>query len=101
MDYQFGAVYERDMDMLFMRKLAYDKDFVRRFFLSGEKLKEKGYDKAEFSVEKVAHSVMTDDGESDLEAVLSVERKRIALLIEDKIDAPARPEQAASGPANT
>ncbi len=35
MDIQFDAVYERDMDMLFMKKLAYDKDFVRHFFLNG------------------------------------------------------------------
>lgn len=94
MTIQFDSVYERDMDMLIMRKLACDKDFVRRFFLSGEKLGEKGYDKAEFSVEKVAHSVMTEDGESDVEAILSVGGKRIALLIENKIDAVAQPNQA-------
>ena len=95
MTIQFDSVYERDMDMLVMRKLAQDKAFVRRFFLGGRELAERGYDKEEFSVEKVAHSVTTEDGESDIEAVLSIGGKRVALLIEDKIDAVAMPDQAA------
>lgn len=95
MGFQFDSVYERDMDLLLMRKLAQDKSFVRQFFLSGEKPTEKGYDKADFTVEKVARSVRTEDGESDIEAVLSIGEKRVALLIEDKIDAAAMPEQAA------
>ena len=94
MKIQLDSVYERDMDFLFMRKLAHDKDFVRQFFLSGRELIEKGYDKADFSIINVAHSVMTEDGESDIEAVLSIEGKKVALLIEDKIDAIAQPEQA-------
>ena len=95
MNIQFESVYERDMDLLFMRKMAGDKDFVRNLFLKGEQLTTKGYDRADFSVEKVTHSVMTEDGESDVEAVLSIEGKKIALLIEDKIDALAMQEQAA------
>lgn len=94
MTIQLDSVYERDMDFLFMRKLAQDKAFVRQFFLSGKELAEKGYAKAEFSVETVAHSVMTENGESDIEAILSIEGKKVALLIEDKIDAVAQPEQA-------
>lgn len=92
---QFDGIYERDMDLLFMRKLAQDKAFLRRFFLMGEELSAKGYDKADFTVEKVAHSVTTEDGESDIEAVLLIEGKKVALLIEDKIDAVAMPDQAA------
>lgn len=95
MKIQFDCVYERDMDMLFMRKLVQDEAFVRQFFLEKEELREKGYDKAEFSVEEVAHSVATEDGESDLEAKLSIRGKKVALLIENKIDARAMPEQAA------
>lgn len=94
MTIQFDSVYERDMDLLFMRKIAQDKGFVRRFFLGFQDLADKGYDKAEFIVEKVAHSVVTEDGESDIEAVLSISGTRIALLIEDKIDAVAMPDQA-------
>lgn len=92
---QFDGIYERDMDLLFMRKLVQDKAFLRRFFLMGEDLSAKGYDKADFSVEKVAHSVITEDGESDIETVLLINGKKIALLIEDKIDAVAMPDQAA------
>lgn len=94
MTIQFDCMYERDMDLLFMRKLANDRGFVKRFFLMGKELKEKGYDNADFSVETVAHSIMTEDGESDVEALLSIGGRRIALLIEDKIDAKAQPEQA-------
>lgn len=91
---QFDSVYERDMDMLFIRKLARDKSFVRQFFLKVKELSAKGYDKEEFDVEKVAHSVFAEDGESDIEAVLSIGSKRIAFLIENKIDAKAMPKQA-------
>ncbi|MBQ9045044.1 MAG: PD-(D/E)XK nuclease family protein [Oscillospiraceae bacterium] len=78
-----------------MRKIASEPEFLRTFFLRGEQLAAKGYDRAAFSVETVAHSVMTEDGESDIEAILSINGKKIALLIEDKIDAKAMPEQAA------
>ncbi len=95
MKIQFDGVYERDMDFLFMRKIANDKSFVKKFFLEAEQLCANGYNTAEFSVESVAHSVITEDGESDIEAILKIGNKRIALLIEDKIDAVAMPEQAA------
>ena len=94
MTIQLDSVYERDMDFLFMRKLANDKKFVRKFFLESEEMSENGYHESDFVVEKVAHSVMTEDGESDIEAVLSMESKKVALLIEDKIDAIAMPEQS-------
>lgn len=95
MTIQFEGVYERDMDLLFMRKIANDESFVRHFFLNAEQLVAKGYNKETFVVEKIAHSVMTEDGESDIEAILSLCGKKVALLIEDKIDAVAMPEQAA------
>ena len=95
MTIQFEGVYERDMDLLFMRKIANDEGFVRHFFLNAEQLVAKGYNKETFVVEKIAHSVMTEDGESDIEAILSLCGRKVALLIEDKIDAVAMPEQAA------
>ena len=95
MTFQFESIYERDMDLLFIRKIAADKAFVRRFFLEGEQLAAKGYDKSEFTVERVARSVWAEDGQSDIEAVLSVDGKKVALLIEDKIDAVAMKNQAA------
>ncbi len=92
---RLDSVYERDMDLLFMRKLAQDKSLIRQSFLTCDDLKAKGYDKPDFTVEKVVHSVVTEDGESDIETILSIDGKRIALLIEDKIDAVAMQEQAA------
>lgn len=95
MKIQFAGIYERDMDLLFMRKIATDNSFVHEFFLNNEAFLKKGYDTSIFSVESVSHSVRTEDGESDIEVVLSIGGKKIALLIEDKIDAIAMPEQAA------
>lgn len=46
-----------------------------------------------WSVRSISHSVMTNDGETDVEVVLYDDKKKIALLIEDKIDAVAQPEQ--------
>lgn len=92
---QFEGIYERDMDLFFMRKIATDNSFVREFFLNNEAFLKKGYDTNTFSVESVSHSVRTEDGESDIEVVLSIGDKKVALLIEDKIDAIAMPEQAA------
>jgi hypothetical protein len=37
---------------------------------------------------------MTNDGETDVEALLSIAGKKVAILIEDKIDAIAQPEQS-------
>lgn len=48
----------------------------------------------DFTVDTVAHSVTTEDGESDIEVTLIIENKKVAFLIEDKIDAAAQPEQA-------
>jgi len=91
---KFENVYERDMDLFLMKKISTDRDFVINFFLRQGQLAAKGYDKTDFTVEKVSHSVRAADGESDIEAVLFVEGKKVALLIEDKIDAPPMPEQA-------
>ena len=94
MEIKIAGIREQDMDILLVRKLAQEKEFVRKFFLESKELAEKGYDKAEFDVVKVARSVWAEEGQSDVEAVLTVDGKTVALLIENKIDAPAQPKQA-------
>lgn len=85
----FENITERDMDLLFMRKFSYDREFLNLF------LKEVDLCNGNVSVDKISHSVTTEDGESDIEVVLNVEpNKKIALLIEDKIDAPAMENQS-------
>lgn len=87
--FKFGNIQERDMDLLFMESIATDREFVRLFL---DKAAEK-YDS--FDVLSVALSETEPGlGESDITAVLSVDGRKIGLLLEDKIDAPATPEQA-------
>ena len=88
MDIRFETILERDMDMLLIRQFANNNDaFIRLFF---NKINLKG----DYSVMKVEHSVVTSDGETDVQTILSVDGKKIAFLIEDKIDAVAQNEQA-------
>ncbi len=89
MEIKFESITERDMDLLLMRKLS-DKSFLKDIFLDKINLRS-----IEFSVLNIKHSVSTEDGESDIEVLLTDgNKKKIALLIEDKINAPAMEDQA-------
>lgn len=84
------AVSERDIDLLLCEEWSVNADYRRRFLrrVSG------GLEEMEF--ERLAHSV-TDPihGESDIVMLRQHGDHRHALLIENKIDAIAQPEQAA------
>lgn len=85
----FNAVHERDMDILFLESLASDPDFTR-LVLSKTKFCGKA-----FQVLNAALSVIEADlGETDICVVLQIEDFRVGLLIEDKVDAIAMPEQS-------
>lgn len=85
--YKFIDVLERDMDMLFLEELVSSNEFLGIF------LSQIGIEEA--TVVSAEHSKKDDElGESDLTVVLEHNSKRVALLIEDKIDAIAQPEQA-------
>ncbi len=88
---EFEKIYERDMDLFLMRQLATDIGFLKKFFV--DKVFE-NISESELSVLRIGHSVMTSDGESDIEVLLQVADKKIMLLIEDKIDAIAQPQQS-------
>lgn len=90
MNIVFENVLERDIDFLIMRRFAMkDVLFIHLF----SKRAEIDLD-SELAILNVSHSVMTNDGETDVEIILSEGDEKIAFLIEDKIDAAAQPEQA-------
>ena len=85
MEIVFEKVLERDIDLLLINKFINDKKFVS-FFIG--KLGLGGY-----FVERAEHSLIDSDGESDITITLSNGVEKVALLIEDKIDACAMPNQ--------
>ena len=87
MKYDFGSISERDMDMLFLNALCTDKGFMKLF------LKKTDLPKTDYSLKEVYLSKADKDGESDITVIVEIEDRRYALLIEDKIDALAMPDQ--------
>lgn len=86
----FENVLERDIDLLIMRRFAMnDITFIKLF---SERIADELSEK--YRVISVYHSVLTNDGETDVEVILSDGEDKISFLIEDKIDAIAQPEQA-------
>ena len=86
--YDFNnTIVERDMDMLLAQSIASDPEFCR-MLVDKTSLKDKI-----FTVKSVEVSKENSLGESDVTAVIEVEGDLYGLLIEDKIDAGAQPEQ--------
>ena len=84
------TVYERDMDFMLIRKLALEQEFLKQVFLL-----QVGLENCSMDLVSVSHSVFTEEGETDIEVVLTLSGgRRVALLIEDKIDAQAMEQQA-------
>lgn len=85
---KYRNVSERDMDMLFMEAFATDPGFAQ-LFLSDTRQAGK-----EFTIVSAERSKIDSGlGESDLTIIYEVDERRHALLIEDKIDAVAMPDQ--------
>ena len=88
MEYKFGIVREKDMDLLFMESIITDSDFVKTIL-----------EKAELPIDafKVISVELskTDPvlGESDITVIIDVNGQRYGILIEDKIDAIAMENQ--------
>jgi hypothetical protein len=84
------AIYERDVDLLLLEELSVSSEFaswlVGQTDLSGINFG---------SLDSVQHSVVDQGRESDLIVIfLDTTGDRYALLIENKIDAPAQPDQS-------
>lgn len=85
----FNGLSEHDMDMLFLQLFSIDKGFAGLF------LNATPFSKEDFSIDSIELSKADPKlGESDITVLLTVGKKKVALLIEDKIDAIAMPEQA-------
>ncbi len=83
---KFADISEHDMDMLFLEEFVVSKDFLN-IFTSKLNI----YDA---SVVEIEHSKTHHEfGESDMTIIIEVDGKKHGLLIEDKIDAIAMPEQ--------
>lgn len=102
--YKFGNIQERDMDLLFLESIVTDADFVKLLLEKIEKsekptdrtfkLEKTHLSQKPFSVLNVELSATDPElGESDITAVIEIDDIRLGLLLEDKIDAPAMPEQ--------
>ena len=85
MNVRFEKVFERDIDLLIINKFINDPK-VANYFLDKLNL-------SNYKLIKVEHSLMDNDGESDITIILENDVEKIALLIEDKIDAIAMPNQ--------
>lgn len=88
MNLEFSTVRERDMDLLFLQAISSDGDFAKRVV---DQTKWAGQ---AFEIETVALSrTEADLGESDITMIISVNGEKYGILIEDKIDAIAMPDQ--------
>lgn len=83
---KFDDVSERDMDMLFLEEFASSKKFLN-LFTSVVGIKNANVISVEASKTEI------NLGESDMTVTIESEGRRIGLLIEDKIDAVAMPDQ--------
>ncbi|SCY69696.1 hypothetical protein SAMN02910292_02551 [Lachnospiraceae bacterium XBB2008] len=87
MKFDFGTVSERDMDMLFLNAFGSDKGFLHLFI---DKTDLQGTD---YDVKEVYLSKADKDGESDITVIIGDGNRKYGILIEDKIDAQAMPDQ--------
>ena len=85
---RFSTITERDMDMLILEAAASDPEFASLFV---DKTEMKGKDFKVFSIE--LSKADSDLGESDITIIIDVDGKKHGILIEDKIDAIAMPDQ--------
>ena len=96
----FGAgITERDMDLIFLEEFASSKEFCQIFF-SKIGIEDFEIVKVEHSVHQVGEGVNvkeagsdTSRGESDMSVIYTHNGQRRGLLIEDKINACAQPNQ--------
>ena len=81
----FDKVHERDIDLYVISNFCNCSPFLNLFL---NKIGKKGY-----KVYSAESSLSDNDGESDITIVLEKKENKIGLLIEDKIDAKAMPNQ--------
>ena len=85
MELSIEKVYERDIDLYIINKFINDSKFKELFL--------KRINCQNYQVCKCLHSFSDENGESDITIILENDNRKIGLLIEDKINAKAMPEQ--------
>ena len=75
------AAFERDVDLVLARAFYEQNGAAQLFLKNGDKILQ------------VQHSAMELHGESDLQIIVQRNGSSHAILIEDKVDAPAQPDQ--------
>lgn len=83
-----NTISERDMDLMFVESITTDPEFCS-LLISKTDLQKKSFHVISAELSKAD----SDLGESDITVVIDVEGNKYGLLIEDKIDAIAMPEQ--------
>ena len=89
MRFRFNSVSERDMDLLFLEEFAVNRDFLNLFIQEIKDISLADYEVVSEEVSFVDEAL----GESDLTIILERDGHKVALLIEDKINAIAQPRQ--------
>ena len=84
---EFRDVRERDMDLLIMEEFVSNEGFRNVFIEASNDSKLKLFREAGYVVDKVYHSLATNDGESDMIFVLNSNGERYAIFVEDKVNA--------------
>ena len=85
---KYRNVSERDMDLLFIEAFATDEEFVTLF------LRKTDYCETDYRISQVERSKVDNGlGESDITVIIETDNRKHALLIENKIDAIAMPDQ--------
>jgi hypothetical protein len=85
------AITERDIDVLLMEEFESESGFLEWFVGLTAR-----WSLDELNLRDVWHSLSNEHGESDLLVLAGrTDGERLALLIENKVDAPPQPEQAA------
>lgn len=92
MELSFKHIDEKDIDTLVMDRLSCGGELLDLLVEAvGDDIPGIA---SEYELARIEHSAATRNGESDLIAVLSSSSGAHAILIEDKVDAPAQPQQA-------
>lgn len=88
MKYVFDKIYERDMDFLILEEFVSEPEFAE-IFMSKANLSNAVVLQSYHSLVDIQH------GESDIEILVECNGEKYDIMIEDKIDAKAMPEQCA------
>ena len=84
-----GAVSERDVDFLLVEEFASSPDFVQWFLQRID-----AATREPVEVMRCRRSATDSIGESDVEVFVRANDEMVAILVEDKVHAPAQPRQA-------